>query len=266
MTSIDSAYNFQNSADSYLKNSATCKKLSSTKISASNEQNKNVVIFTNEGDKVTLSYASQTQAHYADYDKLVYQKPDNFISVPTDLSSQFESNSSASFSILVDGDLNDQELEDINKAIKKIDKLMMNFLQDGDATNAINKGLEVCELDFISGIEAVYSYRETITVEHFLIDEQTNYSEQGLVEDAISMYNEKDNGISKLLNEMTEIIKDSGIQLEKFIKPIDKMFDNILEQIDLNDSVNSKINDIVNLIHNNLTNRINNSHVELFQS
>jgi hypothetical protein len=77
----------------------------------------------------------------------------------------FELEKSRSISISVDGDLNQQELKDIKKAIKGTLRIMTNLLYGGDMVKATAKAIEINESDTISGLGANSRYEKAVLVE-----------------------------------------------------------------------------------------------------
>ena len=215
----------------------SCREL--TSISMSEQQNKDITIFTKDGDKVTLSSEKQIQALYSNYSDVSYQKfsgvsdkysieLNNYTSSVKD---SFEYEKNGSFSISVEGDLDKQEMQDIKKAIKSIDKIMTNLLSGGDLSKAADKAMKIVNLDSISGIASDYSYEKTISVEHTAIEEMSTYSKEGLQETATQAADNETNNIMNLINEMTEIVKDSGVKPSKMVGPIKKLFSGLLKDI-----------------------------------
>ena len=211
----------------------------STSISMSEQQNKDITIFTKDGDKVTLSSEKQIQALYSNCSDISYQKfsgiSDKYSmelnNYTTTVNNNFEYEKNGSFSISVEGDLDKQELQDIKKAIKSIDKIMANLLSGGDLSKAAEKARKVVNLDSISGIAADYSYEKTISVEHTVIEEISTYSKEGLQETATQAADNETNNIMNLIEEMTGIVKDSGVTPSRMVGPIEKLFSGLLNDL-----------------------------------
>ena len=130
----------------------------SAQFTTSHHQNTDITIFTAEGDKVTLSSTSQFQATCATYNSFARTKGEFTWSRGQSL----DLNISRELSILVDGDLDKQELKDINKAIKTIEKIMRDFLS-GDIGNAVAKALRISKLESISSLEADLQFEQSIS-------------------------------------------------------------------------------------------------------
>ncbi len=215
----------------------SCRELNS--ISMSEQQNKDITIFTKDGDKVTLSSEKQIQALYSNYSDISYQKfsgiSDKYSmelnNYTTAVNNSFEYEKNGSFSISVEGDLDKQEMRDIKKAIKSIDKIMTNLLSGGDLSKAAKKAMKVVNLDSISGIAADYSYEKTISVEHTVIEEISTYSKEGLQKIVTQAADNEANNIMNLIDEMTGIVKDSGVKPSRMVGPIKKLFSGLLKDI-----------------------------------
>ena len=210
-----------------------------TRISVPEQQNKDITIFTEEGDKVTLSSEKQTQAFYSNFSDVSCQKfsgvSDKYsmdISNYTATENRnFEYEKNGSFSISVEGDLDKQEMQDIKKAIKSIDKIMTNLLSGGNFSKAADKTMRLVNLDSISGIAADYSYEKTISSEHMALEKISTYSKEGLQEDVRQAADNKSNNIMNLIDEMAGIVKDSGVKPSKMLGPIKKLFSGLLKDI-----------------------------------
>ena len=209
--------------------------LQAARISISEDLSKDITIFTDEGDKVTISSNQQSHAQYLTYEGLskkgISGDYQGYAITRESLAmfkgERFEFETSMGISVSVDGDLNEQELKDIKKAIKGIDKIMTDLLYGGDMLNAIAKAKEIKELDTISGLEANYRYEKQVMVEQTSIKEATTYSRQGLAETSPLTKNTNYlNYLKTLIDEMADIVKESGLEPARFNNPIKRLFSN----------------------------------------
>ena len=125
--------------------------------SMSLEHSTDLTITTDEGDRVTLSLASSTQTHAGIYRSDSYEGG-------WAASSQrafFEFSSSQNMAIEVNGDLNEEELEDIREAMNAIGAMIDDFLS-GDLQEMARDGQLLKELDSISSLEAAFSYERQV--------------------------------------------------------------------------------------------------------
>jgi len=161
-----------------------------TQASVSQQQNKDITLYTDEGDKVTISSGQQSQAFYSNYAGFSNERISgsfdsyafNQYKTAPFQDEAFRYENGQHLSISVDGNLNEQERKDIRKAIKTIDKIMTKVLKGGDINKGLAKALRLVNRGSISAIEANYSYEKSIMVEHTQIEELTTYSKDGLVE------------------------------------------------------------------------------------
>ena len=206
--------------------------LQAARLSVSESQSKDITIFTDEGDRVTISSNQQSQTQYMTYEGLAKKRVSGEYqghaitkeSLAMFKGEIFESENSRSISISVEGDLNEQELKDIKKALKKIDKIMTNFLHGGDVDAAV-KSMEIGKLDTIAGLEANYRYEKSVILEQTRLKERTTYSRGGNPEISPLIKIENPlNHLKTLIEELTNIIKESEIEPSRFKKPIQDLF------------------------------------------
>jgi len=245
-------------------NSSINNELLLTRIETSNQQNKDIAIVTEEGDRVTISSSFQSQAVYSTYEGIsqytVSATSENLAMENTELvmfeGEKFEYENARNFSISVDGDLNEQELKAIKKAVKIIDKIMTDILNGKNISEALAKAVEISNLSSIASLEANYQYEKTVLVEQTAIQEAVTYSKDGLAENIASPNNNKLN-IKNPIDEMITAVKDSGVKPSKFKKPLKKLFANILNNLPENDHQNNPKAHLAKRIGTDLMNRIN---------
>ena len=114
----------------------------STRFAAFQKQSTDLTILTAEGDRVTLSALSQMRATSATYDHLALGSG---TAVQTQGQSM-EQKASSAYSLSVEGDLNKQEVQEIQKIIHTIDKIMRQVLQ-GDLGKAMKLALKLNSFD-----------------------------------------------------------------------------------------------------------------------
>jgi len=235
-----------------------------TQASVSQQQNKDITIFTEDGDRVTISSDQQSQAFYSNYSSFSQQGTSGAYSGDTVSQNQsavfqderFEYENSRYLSISVDGDLNEQELKDVRNTIKAIDEIMTNLLHGGDITKGIERALSLVSLDSISGIAANYSYENAVSVEHTIVEEISTYSKEGLPENIMPVTNNEVDNIKNLIAEMIDIVKDSGIKPSKIINPIKEFFFHLLKDLFDNSHQNKDKITLAKLIESELIEKI----------
>jgi hypothetical protein len=245
-------------------NSRIYNELLLTRVETSNQQNKDITLVTEEGDRVTISSSFQSQAVYSTYEGIsqytVSATSENLAMENTELvmfeGEKFEYENTRNFSISVDGDLNKQELKSIRKAVKTIDKIMTDILYGKNIPEALAKAVEISNLSSIASLEANYQYEKTVLVEQTAIQEAVTYSKDGLAEN-IASPNNNELTIENPIDEMITALKDSGVKPSKFKKPIKKLFANILNNLPENAHQNKPRAHLAKRIGTDLINRIN---------
>jgi hypothetical protein len=116
-------------------------------LSVFNRESADVKFLTIEGDTVTLSLQNQTQATY---EHLFHANQKGSLSANDGLDISTEEK----FAVSVSGDLNDEEMKDLSKAIRVVEKMNSEFLSGrGEQAIASQSGFAALET-----IESVDSY------------------------------------------------------------------------------------------------------------
>jgi hypothetical protein len=245
-------------------NSSITNELLLTRVETSNQQTEDITLVTEEGDRVTISSSFQSQAVYSTYEGIsqytVSATSENLAMENTAFvlfeGETFEYENDRNFSISVDGDLNEQELKAIKKAIKTIDKIMTDILYGKNIPEALAKAAEIVNSDSIASLEANYQFEKNVYVEKSAIQETVTYSKDGLAEN-IEAPNNNELTIENPIDEMITAVKDSGVTPSKFKKPLNKLFANILNNLPGNDHQNKPRAHLAKFMGRNLINRIN---------
>ncbi len=125
--------------------------------SISQQQNTDLTITTDEGDKVTISLASAMDATAGIYRSLTSQ--DGYRAASQ--TAFFEYSSSRSLSVEIEGELSEEEREDIREAVKTIGSMIDDFLS-GDLKQMAEDGQLLKELDSIASLDANFSYERQV--------------------------------------------------------------------------------------------------------
>ena len=215
-------------------------------------QNTDFTIVTSEGDRVTLSYDSEFEAACVTYDSLARVSGD---------SSGFHGeilglHASREFSISVEGELNEQEVEDIKKAVKAVGKIMKDFLL-GNIDHATERAVKIAKLESISSVEAslqfdqiVYLKRQSLVeMNASAIEPETTVKSTGA-----PTIQER---IDKVSDEIAEVVKNSGIKpANKLVKPIHELFTELFKEVFGEGFRDAQLLDIAKLIESKLLERI----------
>lgn len=206
----------------------------------------NLNLTTKQGDIVTLSAFSDMQSQYTTYSNLT--KTDTAYS-KTDMQT-LNFNFSSAYEISVQGDLNKEEMDDINKIIKTLD-LSMNHLINGDAETALSQALELNGLETISGFEASMMYYSRNVYEY---QEQTSQIDQA--ENIDPDLEATKSILEKLTEELAEKAKSEKDQV---FSSVQNLFKDLYQKIDQDESKQNKWGNFLEKISNNFEKQLFNS-------
>ncbi len=152
-----------------------------SRIKADSNQSKDITLFTEEGDKVTLSFQQETSLMYTGLNGLTYKSYESRTKNQTVLSNAMARlktemigfDVSRDLTLTVEGDLNEEERKDIAAAVIGIDHIMTDLLASGKITSGISDARDLRELDTIAKIQADYQYETTISIAQTRVQESS---------------------------------------------------------------------------------------------
>ncbi len=214
-----------------------------SRISAFRKQQADITIVTAEGDRVTLSSTSQTHALYSAYNRTGSHGQGSTQSLSVQ--------QSHNLSISIEGNLNEQELRDIRKALRAIRKVGKEVAageigQAQQGAHAISKSISTSGT--ISSLQATLQYEQVLAQQHQTVESQSNRKPE--VAPAHETEHEEDAPIEKpvrahqLAERISEILEKTSIEPKKLIRPVRKLFRRFsrrLEQQQGEDSSNLKL-------------------------
>jgi len=124
------------------------------------QQSSDITLFTEEGDKVTLSSAASFEARYATYSSQGLIDGNAFQGD----AQAFSVSEAFAFELSVEGDLSKEELKDIKKALQTIEKLTTDFFS-GKTDKALDRAERIAKLDSIASFEAVLQYSKSLSAQ-----------------------------------------------------------------------------------------------------
>jgi hypothetical protein len=220
-----------------------------SQVTTSQEESKDITILTEEGDKVTISADSQRNSQYTTYSGLVRAN-----GVYASLQGKsLAMDSSMEFSMAVEGDLNEQEMKDIRKAIKAIDKIMHSALS-GDMGNALAMVNEVGNLESISSFEASMESKKTVVMEQAIMmvaEGAAEPTEENAEENAVI-----GSPIKPATDQIMDIVQNSGVKPAKFDKPFKRYLSNLFDRFSKEDHEHHKRHEIGRRMKSELLERI----------
>jgi len=133
--------------------------LQAAQVKVSQSQTADMTIVTAEGDTVTLSSSKSAELSFATYNAegQVGGASVGFSGTSAEL------HRSSAFSLSVDGDLNKEELKDIRRAIRTIQKAANDALKGHDE-KAASRTAKLASLDQIASIDADLEFNQEVSV------------------------------------------------------------------------------------------------------
>ena len=206
--------------------------METTQVAVNDQQQKDITIYTDEGDTVTLTMESEDQLLYANY--LGQSNQSQALDIQNVAVVQMQSatvrqetieiDRQRTLTIMVEGDLSDQELADIKTALQKIDTLMTDILYHGDDSEVQATTDELRELGSLSGIEAAYQYEKTVAFQHAERQEETHTTaEKSPMRDHRHAGHHRMPG-SRFIDDLVKAVKESGIKPRMFLRPLKTLF------------------------------------------
>lgn len=246
------------------------------------QRSRNFSINTSEGDVVTISSYDEFHTGYYSYQD-VTSKNGN---LSFQESKQFELSTEKKFSLSVEGDLNKQEIKDIKKSLKLINRIF-NGYQSGDLEKVLKNVSKIGNLDTIANLEAAVQQVSNVTYEQQSIA-KTAYStaeeiERNTYAAAINspaillkqdnmIAEEEDSGpgkkhtkisspdiqenVNTVADKMAEAVKNSGENPDKLIRSVQKLFSKFLKSFSGRDFHHTPVMNISKMIENDFYKKI----------
>jgi hypothetical protein len=220
-----------------------------TRVALASNQTRDITIYTDEGDKVTLSSKDSTLVYYSNYEGIFQEKsetgsaddPGGQISNQESIAFQqefFMAEHASNISITVEGDLNKEEIKDIQNVLKRMDKIMNRSLSGKGNSQWPGKSLDARGFDSIDKVNMEYRYDQTMMISYFSVKEAVSYEQTGAPEEAAIQDPENALETDNTVDHMTSMIKDSGVSPYKFAEPVKSLFANILKMLNKNKQEN----------------------------
>ena len=236
-----------------------------SKLVASSSQSKDITLYTDEGDKVTLSYNQESSLTYANLKAMSYGfdylTADNQEMVK-ETQARFEAemfgfNASRDFTLSVEGDLNEQELADIKAAMAGIDEIMMDLLNGGNISEAMADAEEIRDLDTIAGLEAAYKFERSILTERTTVLQTESVAKNNIPENiATPRHGHRGEIFRNKLDNMAALIENSHTDPSRLLNHIKKMIETIQNRYEEDTPIHRAKKHVADLIRNELVDRI----------
>ncbi|MBM3224679.1 MAG: hypothetical protein FJZ47_12860 [Candidatus Tectomicrobia bacterium] len=131
-----------------------------TAVQAETRTSADITLVTAEGDKVTLSAETASQASYLRYDARGRIQGQH-ARVRTEV---LQLNASEALSVQIEGNLNDAERADIQEALSTLADIATDFF-DGDTDSALSSALDLTELETLQSIDATLEVSQSVSVQ-----------------------------------------------------------------------------------------------------
>jgi len=248
--------------------SSSYAEMQGTRVALASNQTRDITIYTDEGDKVTLSSKDSTLVYYSNYEGIFQEKPETGstddpggqISNQESIAFQqefFMAEHASNISIAVEGDLNKEEIKDIQNVLKRMDKIMSRSLSGKGISQWPGRSLDARGFDSIDKVNMEYRYDQTMMISYFSVKEAVSYEQAGAPEEAAIQDQENALDTDNTVDHMTSMIKDSGVSPYKFAEPVKSLFANILKMLNKNKQENEARIHMANLFESAVMDFIN---------
>lgn len=212
----------------YLKNPfAGQEALSATelsRVSVMDQKSVEIKLMTAEGDRITLSVNALFEESYTGYNSRGYM---NGMVTGTRMET-FSSFSDRWMSITLEGDLNEEELVDIQRVLAKVESLASDFFR-GEIDEAVAKAIQFDDMGSVVNLKANLEYTYSMSIEQQYMAKMTGIPSE--LPETVTEKKTPINGriIRTLINEMTEAIGKSKVKPAKMAKMLPKFIDHLFD-------------------------------------
>ena len=195
------------------------------RFSATDQKTADIDLLTAEGDRVTISVKSLLEESYTGYDSMGYM---NGTMTRTQMET-FSSFSEREMLITLEGDLNEEELADIQKVLGKIESLAGDFFA-GEIDEALAKAIQFDDLGSVVNLQASLQHTHSISMEQ----QYTAKIEESPSELPETVTGKErpitGNSVRKLIDEMTKAVQGSKVKPGKMAKALPKFIDHLFDK------------------------------------
>lgn len=218
------------------------------KFNAFRQETQDVTLTTDEGDVVTISSLLQFQADYMsfDYSGMVKENgKSNALSIEAE---GFKVATKNAFEITVQGDLNEEEKEDIAGVLKKLDGIMTDLVS-GNLDEVVEEAVGLIDgADSISSLEAVLEFHQRVAMERSMVAQSIGGPAhrpphpphplhppmpEGGPDGMKSLYETASGIVAKITGQMMEILEESTTEPDKLENPLKQLFAGFKDQMGL---------------------------------
>jgi len=178
---------------------------------------------------------------------------------------ELNASSKTAFQMVVEGDLNEEELEDIEEVLGKLDGIMKDLVS-GDMDAVMSEALGVIDgADTITGLNATLQYEQRVSVEQRFMSRVTGEARgsgnqplhpphpphpQGKDVAGGDMFTKI---VAQITDQMSKIIEESSAKPENLDEPINKMFKDFIDNLALERGSQDPMTKLVEQLQKNLS-------------
>ncbi|WP_020589255.1 hypothetical protein [Desulfobacter curvatus] len=239
-----------------LSNNSSASSSSELSVASYSSLDAGLTIQTREGDMVTLSTSQYSELEAYEYSSRgVVSNKDGYAAASYNIR-EITLTTGETFSFTVEGDLNEEELEDIESIITGVDNIIGEMME-GDLQDAVSQAMRMGYYD------SIYSYEADITVKsgYALYSEEQAATTGALGQDLAAAYLEDagetgtdidDAGATSaagnleipLMDQLSELLeKQREDALARAREPLSSLFDHYLENQKANDASEPQANE-----------------------
>jgi hypothetical protein len=202
---------------------------------ASYKQHADITVVTAEGDRITLSSNSQHSVDFATYDGLVRTN-----GAATRLQWRELSLSSGNeLSLTVEGDLSAEELKDLEKALKSIEKMVRDFIA-GDMNHAMTTGLNPEDRGSLSSLEASLSFERVVFLEKSFTGNTAPSIPDFGMDKVLANGPITRERIDEVKGQMANVLTNTAIKASKIYSPLEQFLTHLFKKLSKEKAFNSR--------------------------
>jgi hypothetical protein len=235
----------------------------SLRLAAVSEVSKDITLHTKEGDTVTLSMDRETVAVYGrdarmsiDQQYAVAADGEQFAQerMATETQAWFGLESSQEITLTVEGDLSREEMRDIRKALRRIDRLIGKSFGPEAAGRRGHRPTGLARLDTLAGIEVNVRQSQMIMAAQSTSLSALTYGVNGqTAENPAQPLETTVPAWQAVANETAGIVEKTGIDPERFVDPLRDLFGHWARKINRR---HSAFNQILKMMESAVMNRL----------
>ena len=216
------------------------------RLNTAGKETQDITITTEEGDKVTISALDSFKADYMAFD---YSEQLNGQMASLE-AEKLTASSKHSFSMTIDGDLNEEEQKDIEKVLSSLDDIMKDLVS-GDLENVMNEALNIIDdTETISGLNAVLQFHQSISMEQRSMTQTTGNS----LPAGKSLLDS--NLIATITDKLMDIINQSTVGTDQLKGPVEGYFSQLLDKLGTENGETDPLTQMMNQLNTELLDRL----------